>query len=1054
MIMKGGKTVSWLLALTVAIGTFTGTTAFAADSSDGSEENSKPTITLEDVPTEVPTEEEIDIGNFDSGDRMPIKATLDPKGTTHNMRIEVAITKGGSEEDDSEDDADGIQLLAKSDNQWYDIAQVGWGPKDGFTANDVTTTPTEVYLVASKPGTYSITVNLVDKDDNDNDAVLATTEASVTAAGPKITLSGIPTGFVPTEKAIENIDNFDSEGRTPIEASLDPKGTTHNMRIEVAITKDSSEEGDSDEDAEGIQLLAESDNKWYDIAKVGWGPENGFTAEDVAKEKTPTKVYLVASKPGTYSITVNLVDPDEDEDDAVLAHEEASVTAAQPVGDANSLKTACKDDNDAPSAIILTNDITTLKVPLEVKHLLKIDGDGHTLKFSGLEKIATKDSDKPKLDDGLIFKEGADGSTVQNLTVDAGLTGSKTWFGTYAIHAYKAGVVTLKDVTAKGGNAGILVNGSNVTLKGTIDVSGNGFGGIEVSQGEDVSEDSQLTIDKNAELKNSSESATNPTVWLVSIKGEDSADVFQGEITNAGKHFAVTNRVAKDDGTVQTQYFLTAGNAQLAPAEGWKGPAGEPGIIYAKDSQPFTFSFKESDVVKQKLLDAKKEVAPVLRLTIYLNGERGTGDTPENSYDNSVKIPLPAVSGSSVTDETIKTAIAKGLGNIANGQTQEKTNTIQLLEAAGVTFDENGTPTSVEEFRKNISYQDETWTVRLNTKKLLSDHISKIEFLVKPSLNLTADKTEENPFGTPVLQLGNNNYFKQDTYGLTQAYLYTIAKPVTVTTVSPLSSSVKMQWVKKGSAPNLPRTLTVNGKDVSGVTWTSSPTYDSAKTGTYTFTAALPEGYELNEGVTLPTITVTVYKPSDDDDDDDDKEENKPLNPVIPAPTPSGSFVSDTTRDFSVNGTYQFRITSKNGKEPTFVIGTPGVFEIQSVTRSGNDYFFKLRAIGAPGDKAGLYINNGQRLLVATVGSNPNYAKLDTGKQLPVKAGRTYQFRVTAAKKPTFVCGTGSAFRVAYAGSKGNDYFFKVTATGKAGDKAGFYVNGEKAPRTIGTIVA
>jgi hypothetical protein len=648
----------------------------------------------------------------------------------------------------------------------------------------------------------------------------------------------------------------------------------------------------------------------------------------------------------------------------------------------------------------------------------------------------------------------ADGSTVQNLTVDAGLTGSKTWFGTYAIHAYKAGVVTLKDVTAKGGNAGILVNGSNVTLKGTIDVSGNGFGGIEVSQGEDVSEDSQLTIDKNAELKNSSESATNPTVWLVSIKGEDSADVFQGEITNAGKHFAVTNRVAKDDGTVQTQYFLTAGNAQLAPAEGWKGPAGEPGIIYAKDSQPFTFSFKESDVVKQKLLDAKKEVAPVLRLTIYLNGERGTGDTPENSYDNSVKIPLPAVSGSSVTDETIKTAIAKGLGNIANGQTQEKTNTIQLLEAAGVTFDENGTPTSVEEFRKNISYQDETWTVRLNTKKLLSDHISKIEFLVKPSLNLTADKTEENPFGTPVLQLGNNNYFKQDTYGLTQAYLYTIAKPVTVTTVSPLSSSVKMQWVKKGSAPNLPRTLTVNGKDVSGVTWTSSPTYDSAKTGTYTFTAALPEGYELNEGVTLPTITVTVYKPSDDDDDDDDKEENKPLNPVIPAPTPSGSFVSDTTRDFSVNGTYQFRITSKNGKEPTFVIGTPGVFEIQSVTRSGNDYFFKLRAIGAPGDKAGLYINNGQRLLVATVGSNPNYAKLDTGKQLPVKAGRTYQFRVTAAKKPTFVCGTGSAFRVAYAGSKGNDYFFKVTATGKAGDKAGFYVNGEKAPRTIGTIVA
>ena len=166
------------------------------------------------------------------------------------------------------------------------------------------------------------------------------------------------------------------------------------------------------------------------------------------------------------------------------------------------------------------------------------------------------------------------------------------------------------------------------------------------------------------------------------------------------------------------------------------------------------------------------------------------------------------------------------------------------------------------------------------------------------------------------------------------------------------------------------------------------------------------------------------------------------------------TYISDTTRDFSVSETYQFKITSKDGKAPTFVIGTPGVFEIESTIRNGNDYFIKLRAIGAPGDKAGIYINNGQRLLVATVGSNPNYVKFDTGKQLSVRAGKTYQFRVTAAKRPTFICGTGSTFRVTYVNSKGNDYFFKVTATGKVGDRAGFYVNSEKAPRTIGTIIS
>ena len=200
--------------------------------------------------------------------------------------------------------------------------------------------------------------------------------------------------------------------------------------------------------------------------------------------------------------------------------------------------------------------------------------------------------------------------------------------------------------------------------------------------------------------------------------------------------------------------------------------------------------------------------------------------------------------------------------------------------------------------------------------------------------------------------------------------------------------------------------------------------------------------------IPIPTLDVTHH---DDDDDDDDEDNNKPSNPVTPPSNPSQTFTSDTTGNFSVKESYQFKITSKDGKTPEFTVGTPGVFEIQSVTRNGNDYFFKLKAIGAPGDKVGIYVN-GVKLLVATVGSNPNYAKLDTGKQLTVKAGKTYQFKVTAAKKPTFVCGTGSTFRITYAGSKGNDYFFKVTATGKAGAKAGFYVNGEKSPRTIGTV--
>ena len=45
---------------------------------------------------------------------------------------------------------------------------------------------------------------------------------------------------------------------------------------------------------------------------------------------------------------------------------------------------------------------------------------------------------------------------------------------------------------------------------------------------------------------------------------------------------------------------------------------------------------------------------------------------------------------------------------------------------------------------------------------------------------------------------------------------------------------------------------------IDGVTWQSEPEYAGSTEGTYIFTAVLPEGYVLAEGVSLPQITVTV----------------------------------------------------------------------------------------------------------------------------------------------------------------------------------------------------
>lgn len=79
--------------------------------------------------------------------------------------------------------------------------------------------------------------------------------------------------------------------------------------------------------------------------------------------------------------------------------------------------------------------------------------------------------------------------------------------------------------------------------------------------------------------------------------------------------------------------------------------------------------------------------------------------------------------------------------------------------------------------------------------------------------------------------------------------------------------------------------------------------------------------------------------------------------------------------------------------------------------------------------------------------------RIDTGKTLSVKAGSTYVFKITAPARPTFVSGNNSVFKVVSAGSKGNDYFYKVIAVGKVKSSTGFYLNKEKTPRTVATIV-
>ena len=170
---------------------------------------------------------------------------------------------------------------------------------------------------------------------------------------------------------------------------------------------------------------------------------------------------------------------------------------------------------------------------------------------------------------------------------------------------------------------------------------------------------------------------------------------------------------------------------------------------------------------------------------------------------------------------------------------------------------------------------------------------------------------------------------------------------------------------------------------------------------------------------------------------------------LLPEKTTAATLDTGRALNILCGGTYQFKITASS--RPSFVCGNSSVFQVKYASSKGNNYFFRVMAVGKSGDSAGFYVN-GEKT-PRTVGTVRNDAKSDTGRYLTVKVGGTYQFKITASSRPSFVCGNSSVFQVKYAGSKGNDYFFKIVSTGKPGDCAGIYVIRETFPRTVAAIV-
>lgn len=169
---------------------------------------------------------------------------------------------------------------------------------------------------------------------------------------------------------------------------------------------------------------------------------------------------------------------------------------------------------------------------------------------------------------------------------------------------------------------------------------------------------------------------------------------------------------------------------------------------------------------------------------------------------------------------------------------------------------------------------------------------------------------------------------------------------------------------------------------------------------------------------------------------------------------PKTTYVSDTTDNVNVvaGNTYQFKITSTDGSVPQFAVAGDGsIFKLVAQSNEGNDYFFKVQAVGTVGQVCGVYVNK-EATPVATLTVSADYTCDTTAVNVAV--GATYQVKITANSMPTLAAGN-SIYTVAFASQEGNDYFFKITATqnAKAGDAVGFYINGAPSPAFVATTV-
>ena len=287
----------------------------------------------------------------------------------------------------------------------------------------------------------------------------------------------------------------------------------------------------SDPEAIGkLEYFETSDSQWHTFSG-DFGPEGGFPLAEAT-----SRFRVTFRTAGSYDLTVAIKAVDGGEilcsTDLKVTVEQAEETAAL-VDSAESFREAVSAGKD----ILLTGSFTT-DSELKVDKAITVDGNGFTITSTN-ETTGT---------DGAAGIQVIAGAVLKNLTVSGPNKTGEGWDnGQYGIKIYNVDGVVLENVKVTAANAGIQVNSSQVTMKGTIDVSGNEWGGIEVGHGSGLEKGGSLDI-TGATLVHGDESFKNPVLW---IDGKDTCTLTGGEklyavaASGTKTHYYINNYIGK-----------------------------------------------------------------------------------------------------------------------------------------------------------------------------------------------------------------------------------------------------------------------------------------------------------------------------------------------------------------------------------------------------------------------------------------------------------------------------------------------------------------------------